>query len=138
MSKHTIIYAEDDIDDVMFVTECFKKYDGQVDLMIASNGSEVLELLDKLRLEGTSPCLIILDVNMPMMDGRQTLVQLKQHDLYKKIPVVMFTTSSSSLDKEFAKKWGADFITKPLKYAEVEGLASEFTRRCDMEMHKRP
>ncbi len=71
------------------------------------------------------------------MDGRQALVRIKGSPDFKKVPVIMFTTSSSSLDKEFALKWGADFITKPLRYAEVEGLAEEFIRRCDSEMSKR-
>ena len=74
---------------------------------------------------------------MPLMDGRQALVKIKAHADLKKVPVVMFTTSSSNLDKEFALKWGADFITKPLRYAEVEGLAEEFVRRCDQEINKR-
>jgi len=136
-AKHTIVYAEDDWDDVQFVRECFKKYDSRIELLHAPNGSEALQLLDKLHQQGTSPCLIILDVNMPLMDGRQTLVRIKNNSAFKKVPVVLFTTSNSHLDKDFATKWDADFITKPLRYAEVEGLAEEFVKRCDIEMHKR-
>ena len=130
-TKHTIVYAEDDFDDVQFVRDCFKKYNGRIDLVHAQNGSEALSVLTKLHIQGITPCLIILDINMPLMDGRQTLVKLKANTALKKIPVVMFTTSSSTLDRDFATKWGADFITKPLRYSEVEGLAEEFVRRCD-------
>jgi CheY-like chemotaxis protein len=135
--KHTIVYAEDDWDDVQFVQDCFKKYDGRVDLLHAPNGSEALALLHDLLKKDIKPCLIILDINMPLMDGRQTLVKIKGSPHLSKVPVVLFTTSNSHLDKEFAQKWGADFITKPLRFSEVEGLAEEFVRRCDSEMDKR-
>src|SRR5438309_6562863 len=135
--KHTIVYAEDDWDDVQFVKDCFKKYDGKIELVHAPNGIETIATLHNLLQKGVTPCLIILDINMPILDGRQTLVKIKTEPEFKKIPVVMFTTSSSHLDKEFAQKWGADFITKPLRYAEVQGLADEFVKRCDSEMSKR-
>jgi CheY-like chemotaxis protein len=136
-SKHTIVYAEDDFDDVQFVKDCFKKYDSKIELVHAPNGSEALSVLTDLHQKGVKPCLIILDINMPLMDGRQALVRIKGNQEFKKVPVVMFTTSNSHLDKEFATKWGADFITKPLRYSEVEGLAEEFVRRCDFEMDQR-
>jgi DNA-binding response OmpR family regulator len=136
-NKHTIVYAEDDYDDVQFVRDCFIKYNGKIELLHASNGSEALLILTDLHQKGTLPCLIILDINMPLMDGRQALVHIKGRDEFKKVPVVMFTTSNSHMDKEFATRWGADFITKPLRYAEVEDLAEEFIRRCDFEMDRR-
>ena len=137
LNKHTIVYAEDDWDDVQFVRDCFKKYSDKIELVHAPNGSEALTALADLQQKNIMPCLIILDINMPLMDGRQTLVKIKENAVFKKVPVVMFTTSNSHMDKEFALKWGADFITKPLRYAEVEGLAEEFVRRCDMEMNER-
>ena len=136
-NKYTIVYADDDYDDVQFVRDCFQKYDGKIELVHAQNGSEALNVLSNLHQKGVRPCLIILDINMPLMDGRQTLVKIKGNTEFKQVPVVMFTMSNSNLDKEFATKWGADFITKPLRYAEVEGLAEEFVRRCDLEMSKR-
>lgn len=136
-NKHTILYAEDDWDDVQFVKDCFKKYNDKIELVHAPNGSEVVNILADLQQKNIMPCLIILDINMPLMDGRQALVKIKENPEFKKVPIVMFTTSNSHMDKEFAQKWGADFITKPLRYAEVEGLAEEFVRRCDIEMNER-
>jgi len=135
-SKHIILYAEDDLDDLSLVKDCFKEFE-QVELVHAFDGHQAIQTLNQLAKEGTLPCLIILDINMPAMDGRQTLIQIKQSDSLKNIPVVMFTTSNSMLDKEFARKWGADFITKPLKYAEVIALADEFSKRCNFEISKR-
>jgi CheY-like chemotaxis protein len=134
-NKYTVLYAEDDLDDVFFVQECFKKFNNKIELLRAENGVEALQLLEQLHQKGTSPCLIILDINMPVMDGRQALIKIKQNSNFKNLPVVLFTTSNSKLDKDFAVKWGADFLTKPLKYSEVEELAEEFARRCDFEMN---
>lgn len=135
--KYTVLYAEDDIDDVFFVQECFKKFDNTIELLRAENGVQALQLLERLHHQGTAPCLIILDINMPVMDGRQALIKIKQNSKFSDLPVVLFTTSSSKLDKDFAIKWGADFLTKPLKYSEVEELAEEFARRCDFEMKQK-
>ncbi len=135
--KHIIVYAEDDYDDLQFVRDCFEKYDDRIELLHVPNGNDAVHTIDELHRKGMSPCLIILDINMPLMDGRQALVKLKNNAALKKLPVVMFTTSSSHLDRDFAAKWGADFVTKPLRYAEVASLADEFIRRCDGEMKAR-
>ena len=136
-NKYTVLYAEDDIDDVFFVQECFKKFDDTIELVRAENGVEALQKLEQLHQQGTAPCLVILDINMPVMDGRQALIKIKQNSKFESLPVVLFTTSNSKLDKDFAFKWGADFLTKPLKYSEVEELAEEFARRCDFEMKQK-
>jgi CheY-like chemotaxis protein len=71
------------------------------------------------------------------MNGREALIQIRQSDDFKNIPVVLFTTSSSELDKAFAKKWGAEFITKPLVYSELEELAKRFISLCTTSVSER-
>jgi CheY-like chemotaxis protein len=68
---------------------------------------------------------------MPGMDGRETLVRIRQTETFCKIPVVLFTTSSSDGDKSFASQWGAHFITKPQVYSELEILANRFLNLCE-------
>ena len=87
--------------------------------------------------KGIEPCLIILDINMPVMDGRQALSHIKCTEDYKDIPIVVFTTSNSTLDKSFALKWNADFITKPLQVRDLEALAQDFAKRCRENVLKR-
>lgn len=128
--KHTILYAEDDIDDVFMIRQAFEQFDGTTELIHSTNGFEALEQLKKSKAEKKLPCLIILDINMPGMNGREALIRIRQTDDYKNIPVVLFTTSSSELDKSFARKWGAEFITKPLMYSELEELARRFISFC--------
>jgi CheY-like chemotaxis protein len=130
-AKHTILYAEDDLDDLFIVKQAFQTYDGTIRIIHAQNGLEALEVLQKLDNENTLPCLILLDINMPGMDGRETLIRIKQQEQLKHIPAAMFSTSSSSLDKEFASKWNARFFTKPLVYAEMEKMVDTFVAICD-------
>lgn len=129
--KRTIFYAEDDLDDLFIVKQAFQTYHGTIQIVHANNGLEALEALQNLNENGTLPCLILLDINMPGMDGRETLIKIKQHDRLKHIPAVMFSTSSSSLDKEFASKWNARFFTKPLVYSEMEKMVDAFVSICD-------
>jgi CheY-like chemotaxis protein len=74
---------------------------------------------------------------MPVMDGKQALVKIKSSLKYKDISTVMFTTSNSKMDISFARVWGADFITKPLRYEDIADLAQEFSKRCNDEIGKR-
>lgn len=129
-AKHTIFYAEDDLDDLFIVKQAFQTYDGDIKLMHANNGLEALETLQSLEDQDSLPCLILLDINMPGMDGRETLIRIKQDERLKDIPAAMFSTSSSSLDKEFAAKWNAKFFTKPLVYAEMEKMVDMFVAIC--------
>jgi CheY-like chemotaxis protein len=128
--KHTILYAEDDLDDLFLMRQAFEQFDSSIQLFHANNGLEALEQLNKAKDNGSLPCLVILDINMPGMNGRETLIRIRQSENLKTIPVVLFTTSSSELDKAFAKKWGAEFITKPLIYSELRHLAELFVSLC--------
>lgn len=136
-TKHTILYAEDDADDLFIVQQAFEKHHGEIELIHAYNGFEAIATLQERAVLGALPCLIILDMNMPGMDGRETLIRIKQSEALKEIPVVIFTTSSSREDKGFAQKWGAEFITKPLVFSELEALAKSFVSLCNFEISKR-
>lgn len=130
-ATHTIFYAEDDLDDLFIVKQAFQTYDGTIKIAHANNGLEAVEMLHHLHDTNALPCLILLDINMPGMDGRETLIKIKQHHRLKNIPAVMFSTSSSSLDQEFAAKWDARFFTKPLVYAEMEKMVDAFVAICE-------
>jgi CheY-like chemotaxis protein len=135
ISKHTILYAEDDLDDLMMVRQAFEPHD-HIEVLHAANGIEALEHLQNLQNEDTQPCLVILDINMPKMDGRETLEQMKNNEALRNIPVVLFSTSSSRQDKQFAEKWGVELITKPLHYSDLEHIAKVFIDRCNFELKK--
>ena len=78
---------------------------------LAAGGQEALDLLDSTPL---LPDVILLDLNMPIMNGFEVLQHLKQSMLYQSIPVVILTTSEATADQERARQLGAtEFITKP-------------------------
>jgi CheY-like chemotaxis protein len=135
--KHTILYAEDDLDDVFMIRQAFEQFDGNTEIVHSSNGFEALEELNKAKAEERLPCLIILDINMPGMNGREALIRIRQSEDFKRIPVVLFTTSSSEPDKAFARKWEAEFITKPLVFSELEALAKRFVSLCSATVSER-
>lgn len=125
-----ILYAEDDHDDQELLKECMSGVQG-VDLVCVNDGLRLLRFLEKLEPEKHYPCLIILDINMPVLDGLQALNILKKDVRYADIPAVIFSTSAGPKDKQIAKELGADdFITKPLTSERMKMIASKFVDFC--------
>lgn len=107
-----ILYAEDDIDDRTWFSEACKAVSQSWRVHFVETGYQVMEFLKKAG--DALPSLIMLDLNMPGMDGRQTLKQLKENQPFQHIPVVMLTTSVNRIDKEVCHRLGADLlIAKP-------------------------
>lgn len=134
MTQSTILYADDDLDDLFIVEQAFAPFATHVNLIHATNGIDLLKKLEQLHAKGEEPCLIILDMNMPVMDGRQTLIKLRKSKPFAHLPVALFTTSSSHMDKEFARQWDAYFYTKPVVFDELEQLAKRFITICAEEV----
>lgn len=134
-SRHTILYAEDDLDDLFMVKKAFEVHD-HIQVMHASNGEEALQHLFSMHNDDVKPCLIILDINMPILNGREALTKIKNVEEFKEIPVVLFSTSSSSVDKQFAEKYQVELITKPLHYYDLEKIALLFVSKCNFEINK--
>jgi DNA-binding response OmpR family regulator len=111
-----VIYADDDPDDRMIMEDAFLNIP-DYELQIFPNGNKLLDYLKEE--EGNPPSLIILDVNMPFLSGIDVLRILKSDENYKSIPVVMFSTSTSPIDRKQCKDLGADLIVKPLSYKEA-------------------
>jgi CheY-like chemotaxis protein len=121
----------------MLVKEAFSSYTNNVDLVTLNNGIEALSYLKQLIKKDTIPCLIILDINMPKMDGKETLVKLRELNELKTVPVILFTTSSQSVDKKFAQTHNAGFITKPIDFKQMDRIASEFIDHCSDEVQRK-
>ena len=113
-----IIVAEDDVDDKLLIQDAFEANDIKGEnIFFVENGDELIT-----RLNGPSrhPVLIMLDLNMPKKDGRETLREIKNDDLLKHIPVIIFTTSSSEDDIRLTYKHGGNtFFTKPALFNDL-------------------
>lgn len=95
-----ILLVEDDDSDIELTRDMLQKTKFHLDLRVARNGEEALQYL---RREGefkiaSEPDLILLDLNMPIMNGQETLQNIKGDDNLKHIPVVVLTTSDSDID----------------------------------------
>lgn len=114
-----VLLVEDDIVDSLNIKYGFKKNNLENTLNIAENGAEALEYFDNISGEkNVTPKLIILDINMPKMNGFEFLRKLRHNPLYKSIPVVIVTTSNSQQDIEESKKFNnvVGYFVKPLNF----------------------
>lgn len=136
LPKHLVLYADDDPDDIEFVESAFSATTQNVELVTAYNGFDALEYLKGLKSFDPDPCLIILDVNMPGMSGKETLVHIRQMDRFIKVPIVLFTTSSLEQDIRFAQKHNAGFVTKPLDSIQMERITDTFIEHCADEVKR--
>jgi CheY-like chemotaxis protein len=122
----SILVVDDDVEDHMIMKEYFEemKYKDSVKFVI--NGKEAVAYLDSQK-QGTLPRLIILDLNMPIMNGTQTLVHLKRDPELKNIPVIIYSTSANETEKRKTLSLGAlDYIVKPLDFAAGLAMITKF------------
>lgn len=118
-----VLYAEDDPDDVLLIHHLFNDHPADIELVTVPDGLKALEFLETSE---RAPNLIILDVNMPRLNGRDALVRLRAMSRFIHTPVLLFTTSSMELHRAFAKKYGADFMTKPLRDYQLDAILRRF------------
>ena len=120
-----ILLVEDSPGDVRLTQEAFREVNGAVCLHVASDG---LEAMAFLRREGAQahaprPDIILLDLNLPKIDGREVLAQIKGDDSLKTIPTVILTTSDSEADITKTYQFHANcYLTKPVQLDAFEIL----------------
>lgn len=109
-----ILLVEDDQLDIIDIKRTLDKMNILYNMQIATNGEEAVE---KLEADGNSkPDFILIDINMPKMDGLELLSVIRQRDEWKNIKCFMITTSSATTDKEEAIRLGVSgYIIKPFK-----------------------
>ena len=132
MIEYPILLVEDNPDDVLITKRAFKKGKIKNRLYTVENGLEAIKFLQR---EGEYadvpiPSLILLDINMPLMNGFQVLEKIKKDEELRKIPVIMLTTSERDVDIEKAYSLGCNsYIVKPVnfqKFLEVIINAQEY------------
>jgi CheY-like chemotaxis protein len=133
MKKNTILWADDDADDLQMMREILLRNNRDYSIMEVRNGKQALEYLEEAGKTASLPCLIILDINMPILDGKETLSIIKRSEAYKAIPVVVFTTSASELDKIFCQKLGTVMITKPPTFSTLEATVLKLLEFCRLD-----
>ncbi|MEC5164357.1 CheY-like chemotaxis protein [Flavobacterium sp. PL11] len=129
-----ILLVEDDEVDIMNVKRAFSKNNITSPLFVANNGVEALEMLEKQIIP--LPKIIILDINMPKMNGIEFLKIIREDETFKNISVFVMTTSNEDSDKINAYNLNvAGYILKPLsfeKFLHSVGTLKNFWQLCEM------
>ena len=120
---YNVLIVDDDEDDQFLIKIAFEKDSAQYNLRFASDGRDVLENIISPQV---LPDLVLLDLNMPVMNGFDVLMHLKSSPIYRHVPVVVLTTSANENDINRAYELGANtFITKPSNHQALVELAEQ-------------
>jgi len=132
MRSRYIIFADDDADDLELITGFFKQFNRNINVLEFKDGKEVLKFLDDFALNAT-PLLVVLDINMPRLNGKETLAAIRQHPKYQYIPVVIYTTSNSETDESYCRKLGASWVSKSSTIEGVKRVAKVLAEFCELQ-----
>lgn len=126
MKQCEILVVDDDSEDHLILTEYFRDA-GKVEcLLFLENGVKALEYLEASE-SSNLPKLIVLDLNMPILNGTQTLFKIKQNPKLKHIPVIIYSTSNNDHERRKCSNFGAvDYIVKPMTLEEGETMVKKF------------
>jgi len=130
-NQSTVLWVDDDADDLMMINHVLAEMRQQVNLVEAGNGKEALDVLKSLIDQQITPCLIVLDLNMPGMDGKQTLQYIRSHKQYQAIPIVVFTTSDRPTDIAFCQQYNTPLFTKPIDYKSLKKTMGQILGFCN-------
>lgn len=120
-----ILLVDDDEEDRMLILEAFNEIGAPDAVHFETNGEEAITYLENN--PDRLPTLIILDLNMPRMNGTQTLRYLKSNERYRDITVIIYSTSVNPLERQTCMELGAhSYVVKPALYQESLATVSHF------------
>lgn len=124
----TIFLADDDADDRFLIKEAIRKVDQEIKVIEAENGVELLSLMqESVEFQST---IVVLDMNMPKMNGLETLDAIRSNPHLSMIPAIMLSTSSDSSFARLAYKAGISlYLTKPDSFEAFIDLIQQLTNQ---------
>tara|TARA_R110002096_G_scaffold23438_12_gene74606 strand:+ start:4412 stop:4882 length:471 start_codon:yes stop_codon:yes gene_type:complete len=120
--RNVVVMVDDDADDLFLAAEAIDNIAAEIDFRTLTNGAELLDYLNRqgqFTAPGSAPRpdLVLLDLNMPLMDGHTTLNLLRKQDEFRDIPVIIFSTSTAPTDIRKSYLGGANtYIAKPQSF----------------------
>jgi two-component system, chemotaxis family, response regulator Rcp1 len=121
----TVLLVEDSPGDVRLTREALKEANPGIKLSVVSDGVEAMSFLhqDDEHRDAPRPDLILLDLNLPLMDGREVLTKIKEDDTLKTIPTIILTTSEAEADISRSYELQANsYLCKPVQLDKFESL----------------
>jgi CheY-like chemotaxis protein len=120
----SILLVEDNPADVELTLRAFQRKRVSNPVAVARDGEEALDYIHRRRAFATRapvPGVILLDLRLPKVDGLEVLRQLKQHEVYRTVPVVVLTTSAEDRDVKASYELGAaSYIVKPVEFEKLQ------------------
>jgi CheY-like chemotaxis protein len=129
-SNRVVLCVDDDADDREVVCYTISEIDPSLKVEHAADGLEAIEYLAKAKETDALPCLVILDINMPRMDGKQTLAAIKKDAKLSELPVVVFSTSNNPADKMYCERYGVELVTKPSTMYNMQHEVKRLLQPC--------
>jgi CheY-like chemotaxis protein len=114
----TILYADDDLDDREIFAEILEEINPEIKLVEAADGLQTISIL----AQGNLPDMIFLDINMPLLNGDQTLIEIRKDERLKNTRVVMYSTSVNPKSIASYQTLNAQYLNKP--YSVIDGINS--------------
>lgn len=125
-----ILCGEDDKDDEELLDEIFSGVDGTFSLFFVNNGRKLVSTLNQLP-DDKLPCLLVLDYNMPELNGAEILKELKNTSRYDSIPKIIWSTSGAEMYKHLCLNLGAaDYVIKPSNVSDLQQIVKYMISYC--------
>ena len=116
----TILLVDDDLDELILFNDAIQEVSEEIKFITSVDGERCLEMLKNI-----TPDVILLDINMPRMGGKECLAIIRKEENLKDIPVIMYSTTISPSDAEIFKELGIPFKKKPTDFADLVSFVKE-------------
>jgi CheY-like chemotaxis protein len=119
------LLVDDDPDDLMLLKDAIHSIDNTIRFAEATDGRSALNYLKDIKDHTRLPSLIVLDINMPVLNGKELLAIIKSENQLKDLPVIVFTTSSYPGDVDYCNQFNVELITKPFGMKELVEISKK-------------
>ena len=141
MKKNQILLVEDNEGDIVLTSEAFEECGCKASIQVARNGKEAINILFDQNENTQLPDLILLDINLPLLNGHEVLKKIKESEKTKNIPVIILTTSSAISDINLTyDNYANCFITKPADindfFETINALSNYWFNICKLPVKK--
>jgi two-component system response regulator len=126
-NEKIILMVDDDAEDRLLLKDAFDDLNYGGSIHFEDNGEKAISYLRECTELDCIPRLVVLDLNMPKLNGRQTLKWIKSEPVLRDLPVVIYSTSLNPIEKEECLALGAhSYVIKPISYKESITIAENF------------
>ena len=120
-----ILYVDDDADDREILSTMIRDVNPNIEVVLVEDGTQAMDYLNSHKTADSQlPDLIVLDNNMPFLNGVDTLKCILKDETLNKVPVIVFSSSEKPSDKTYFNKMGVEYLVKPTSMSYMRSIAS--------------